>query len=69
MANVQDLKIIIAEQIIAIYDMRKELNALKSEITKLQNRGMKDAGSDNRSTVGNSETPGIHDQRGPDVEG
>ena len=67
MANVQDLKIIIAEQIIAIYDMRKELNALKSEITQLQNRGLKDAGSDNRSTVGD-ETPGIHDQRGPDAE-
>ena len=68
MATVQDLKIIIAEQIIAIYDMRQELNGLKSEITKLQ-RGLKDAGSDNRSTVGESETPGLHDQRGTDVEG
>ena len=65
MASVQDLKIIIAEQIIAIYDMRKELNGLKSEITKL--RGLKDAGSDNRSTVGDEKTPGLHDQRSPDV--
>ena len=65
MASVQDLKIIIAEQIIAIYDMRQELNGLKSEITKL--RGLKDAGSDHRSTVGESETPGVHDQRSSDV--
>ena len=69
MATVQDLKIIIAEQIIAIYDMRAELNGLKSEITKLQNRGLKDAGSDNRSAIGGEETPRLHDQRGPDAPG
>ena len=56
MANIQDLKIIIAEQIMVIYDMRKEMNNLKLEINKLQERGLKDAGSTDRGTVHNPGT-------------
>lgn len=69
MATVQDLKVMLADQLLVIHDMRKELEGAKASLIAL-NAKLKEkenAGGTDRSADGDEETPGIHDQRGPDA--
>ena len=71
MATVQDMKIMLADQLLVIYDMRVEIERAKTTIIAL-NAKLKEkenAGSFDRSTDGDDKTPGLHNQRGPDAPG